>query len=118
METASPRLIEVQVVSVGGIVVRRKRGAEYSACGIACRPQESGRRVSTAPVAQDGNPPTVGKLEGRDVDSIARRMLAPIAILTATDPAAVCRPQVFECDYSGPQHGTGGGLDTVSEPHR
>src|SRR5690606_35670446 len=81
----SPRLVEMEVIGVRGIVVGRKHGSERPAGLVARAAQEGGFRARPCPASRDADAPAVVEDEGRDVDRVAGSVLAPASFPLAVE---------------------------------
>ena len=93
--TKPPRcLVHMEMVCMGGVVVRAEHRAEHVAGAVAHTAQELGFGVFPIPVAQDADALAILRHKGGDVDCIAGRVFAPI--ITAADPPTAERAQMVD----------------------
>lgn len=89
-------LVEMQVVGVRRVIVRRKDRGKQVAGAVAHFPQEPGGIGFPVPVAKDGYLAAIGKAKRMDVDGICRRMLAERALGPSIEPPAAEAPGMVD----------------------
>ena len=109
----SPRLVEMEVIGVRGIVVGRKHGSERPAGLVARAAQEGGFRARPCPASRDADAPAVVEDEGRDVDRVAGSVLAPASFPLAVESAAAVGTEVLDPRHVRPQQLAGSGLHAL-----
>src|SRR3954469_22574627 len=85
---AALRLVEVEVVAMGFVVIGGEGGGEEAAGAVADVVGEAGFLSLAAPVGGEGDGGAGGEAEAGDVDGVGRGMLAPAALGAAVEAAA------------------------------
>lgn len=113
---AARRLVEMQMVGVGLVIIGRQGRRKQRAGAIAHFLEEAGPLVVRIPMAGNRDGAPVGEAEGGDVDRIGGRMFAEIAGLPAADAAAAVAAKGGDCLDRGAEMAGGGGVDDLFFP--
>ena len=99
-ERAAVRLIKVEMVGVGAIVIGRQDGREQVAGAVASFAQEGGVRCVSLPPSKHRDAPPVGEAEAEDVDRIGGGMLAERPFRLTVEPPTAVAARMVDPDHA------------------